>query len=78
MLTLYILTGCPYCEKVLKVVDELGLEIEKKDVLNNDLAKELEARSGHRRVPYLVDAERGVEMPESDDIIAYLKEHYQK
>ncbi|MCW9054643.1 MAG: glutathione S-transferase N-terminal domain-containing protein [Candidatus Pacebacteria bacterium] len=76
MLTLYVLTGCPYCEKVLEKVEALGVEVEKKDIVNNDFAKELEARAGRRQVPYLVDSERGEEMLESDVINKYLEEHY--
>ena len=35
--------------------------------------KALLARSGHVQVPYLVDPNTGVEMYESEDIIAYLR-----
>lgn len=76
MLTLYVKTGCPYCLKVLDTVEELGLEIEEKNVANDAVAAELIERGGKRQVPYLVDSDRDVEMYESVDIDAYLREHY--
>ncbi len=39
-------------------------------------AEALEKISGDQKIPFLVDAERGVMMPESDDIIEYLDERY--
>jgi glutathione S-transferase len=38
--------------------------------------EELRERGGKVQVPYLVDPERDVEMYESEDIIAYIQEHY--
>ena len=78
MLTLYIQTGCPFCHKVLDTGRELGVSFEEKDIADNAIAAELVARGGKRQVPYLVDSERGVEMYESVDIDAYLREHYAK
>lgn len=76
MLTLYIRPGCPYCAKVLKAGEELGIPFDLKSVSNPDIAAELTARGGKLMVPYLVDEEKGVEMYESDDIIAHLHETF--
>jgi glutaredoxin 3 len=73
MLTLYMRPTCPYCHKVNAVVAELGIEIKEKDIANPENVAELVARGGKRQVPYLVDSARGVEMYESEDIIAYLR-----
>jgi glutathione S-transferase len=76
MLTLYVKTGCPFCRKVLEVGQELGITFEEKNVADPAVSAELVARGGKKQEPYLVDAERGVEMYESSAIIAYLREHY--
>ncbi len=78
MLTLYTKTGCPFCQKVLAVGKELGITFSEKNIADDAVAAELIARGGKRQVPYLVDADRGVEMYESDDIVRYLEEHYAK
>lgn len=78
MLELYRLRGCPYCAKVERKLDELGLEYEQHDVsMFKLLRSEVKGVSGQRGVPVLVDPEHGVEgMPESDDIVAYLEGTY--
>ncbi len=76
MLTLYVKTGCPFCAKTLAKVEELGLQVEEKNIADEGVAEELIARGGKRQVPYLVDSEKNVEMYESDDINNYLSEHY--
>lgn len=73
MFTLYVKTGCPYCNKVLAAGEELGLEFNLKDVSDEAIETELVTRGGKRQMPYLVDGDTGVEMYESDDIIEYLK-----
>lgn len=76
MLTLFVKTGCSYCAKVLAVVQELGLTIEEKNIVDDTVAEELLSHGGKRQVPYLLDSDRDVAMYESDDIVAYLREHY--
>ncbi len=76
MLTLYVRTGCPFCRKVLEVGQELGIEFEEKNIADQATLEELIARGGKKQTPYLVDAERGVEIYESGDIEEYLREHY--
>lgn len=78
MLTLYVKTGCPFCNRVLATGKELGITFEEKNIADDAVVTELITRGGKRQVPYLVDSERGVEMYESGDISAYLREHYQK
>ena len=78
MLTLYVKTGCPFCHKVLDAGADLGVAFEEKNIADDAVAAELIARGGKRQVPYLVDSEREVEMYESGDINAYLREHYSK
>ena len=72
MPTLYIRTGCPYCAKVLQEAQTMGIECELKNIADPAVAAELVARGGKQQVPYLVDTEHGVEMYESDAIIAHL------
>lgn len=76
MLTMYVKTGCPYCAMALQKVNELGLQIEEKNIADDAVAAELVERGGKRQVPYLIDSERNVEMYESADIVSYLDEHY--
>lgn len=76
MLTLYVKTGCPFCEMVLTKVAELSLEIEEKNIADDAVVAELVERGGKRQVPYLVDSKRDVEMYESGDIVEYLEQQY--
>ena len=77
-LELYETAGCPYCAKVKATLDALDLAYESHLVPGDRTQRdEVEAVSGQRGVPVLVDEEHGVEgMPESDDIVAYLEATY--
>jgi len=77
-ITLYELPGCPYCAKVRRKLDELNLEYDVEEVPSSHAERtEVEEISGQTGVPVIVDEENGVEgMPESDDIVDYLEEHY--
>ena len=77
-LELYELKGCPFCAKVRRKLDELGLEYESHIVPASHAERtEVQEVSGQTGVPVLVDPEHGVEgMPESADIVAYLEETY--
>ncbi len=77
-LELYKLSGCPYCAKVETKLDDLGLEYVEHEVPSSHSERdEVEEVSGQTGVPVLVDPDNGVEgMPESDDIVEYLDEHY--
>lgn len=76
-LTLYELDGCPWCIKVKEKLDDLDLEYESVWVeALHSKRNEVKRVSGQRRVPVLVDDERGVTMPESANINAYLEATY--
>jgi glutathione S-transferase len=74
MMTLYVKTGCPFCQKVHEVAGELGISFDEKNIAEPAVAAELIALGGKQQVPYLVDSERGVAMYESDAIVSYLRE----
>lgn len=77
-LHLYVLSGCPFCRKVERKLDELGLEYATTEVPADHAAREeVRAVSGQTGVPVLVDEQHGVQgLAESDDIVAYLEETY--
>ncbi|CDZ74599.1 Glutaredoxin [Peptoniphilus sp. ING2-D1G] len=71
-LNLFFFPECPFCQKVLKFIDENKIEgIELRDI-NKDEAKEKELihLGGKRQVPALKIGDKI--MYESDDIIEYL------
>lgn len=72
--TLYRLEGCPYCERVVDRLDELGVEFESVWVEGmHSRRNEVKRVSGQREVPVLVDETRGVTMAESERILEYLE-----
>jgi glutathione S-transferase len=79
MIELYIWHSCPFCQKVLKAVNTMGLE-EGKDYTVIDSGPgtvgrmTVQQRGGKSMVPFLIDGE--MTMYESDDIITYLKESF--
>lgn len=74
MIKLYQYEECPYCAKVRRKMDELGLEYEK---INIDPAnKPAVVLSVGHTVPVIDDD--GMVMNESDDIVAYLENKYRK
>jgi glutathione S-transferase len=81
-LILYHAPGCPYCIRVDRVLDELGLEIEHRDVRSQPRHREdLHAARGRTTVPVLriLDVDGSADerwMPESLDIIRYLRERF--
>lgn len=62
----------------MAVVDRMQLQIELKDITEEAVALELESKGGKRQVPYLIDEASGVEMYESDAIVAHLQTTYGK
>ena len=73
MLELFILETCPYCQKVIKFLDNQHMQYNKIDITNENNKETLIRMGGKRQVPFLVDKERNIQMYESDDIIEYLK-----
>ena len=76
MLELFILETCPYCQKVMKFLDNQHMQYNKIDITNENNKETLIRMGGKRQVPFLVDKERNIQMYESDDIIEYLKTIY--
>jgi len=78
-LTLYHYLGCPFCMMVERVIDQLGVEVERVDILRNDEARgDLIEATGRKTVPVLKIGE-GPDarwMPESRDIMRWLQAEY--
>ena len=77
-ITLYRLQACPYCERVVRTLDEHGLEYESRFIepmhSERDVVKRI---SGKRTVPAIVDERTGVTMSESANIVEYLERTYE-
>jgi len=77
MLTLYYKPSCPFCQRVLGEAERLNVKFNLKDISGDSvLTNELLEKGGKQMVPFLVDTERDESMYESNDIIAYLEQHY--
>lgn len=78
-LALYYTPTCPFCVRVLRVIDELGIDVELRDIWQNERyrAELVEAR-GRATVPVLrcTSAEKDRWMAESADIVRYLRERF--
>jgi glutathione S-transferase len=76
-ITLYRLQACPFCERVVRVLDEQGLDYRSRFVepmhSERDAVKRI---SGKRTVPAIVDGNTGVTMSESANIVDYLERTY--
>lgn len=77
LLELYNFEASPYCRKVREALCELNLDYKVNNVAKRSARRpQLVARGGKMMVPYLIDPNTGIEMYESDDIIAYLQQTY--
>ena len=75
-LTLYHYYGCPFCMMVERAIRELGLDVTRLDILEDDQARaDLIAATGRKTVPVLKigDGPDARWMPESRDIVRWLK-----
>ncbi|RDI69527.1 glutathione S-transferase N-terminal domain-containing protein [Halopelagius longus] len=76
-ITLYRLQACPFCERVVRVLNEYGLDYRSRFVeamhSERDVVKRI---SGKRTVPAIVDENTGVTMSESANIVEYLERTY--
>ena len=76
-MSLYYFPTCPFCVKVLNVMEELGMDhIELRDKhANPQFADDLKEATGKTMVPCLrIEADGNDQwMHESDDIVAYLR-----
>lgn len=72
LLELYYFDSCPYCQKVLRVINELKIKVTYKDIHDNlnDMQK-LIYITGRKTVPCLFI--NGTPMHESEDIMKWLK-----
>jgi glutaredoxin len=76
-ITLYRLQACPYCERVVRTLDRVGLEYQSRYVEPMHSERNVVKRvSGARSVPAIVDRETGVTMSESANIVEYLEGTY--
>jgi glutathione S-transferase len=75
--TLYRLQACPFCERVVRTLDEHGLDYRSRFVepmhSDRDVVRRL---TGKRTVPAIVDESTGVTMSESANIVDYLDRTY--
>lgn len=77
MLTLYYKESCPFCQRVMQIADNLKVDLELRDVAEDETAQaELLELGGKNQTPFLVDSTKEVSMYESSDIIEYLRSNY--
>ncbi len=90
MLTLYVKTGCSYCEIVKDSLFKLRLDYREKNISDLEVATELIEKGGKKLVPFIDDEDPcttarhhtpclldgDVEMYESNNIIEYLEKNY--
>jgi len=73
----YRLQACPFCERVVRRLQEYGIDYESRFVeplhSERDAVKRL---TGKRTVPAIVDDTEGVTMSESANIVDYLDRTY--
>ena len=74
-LELYKFDSCPYCQKVMRVVERLGVPVAMRDIMEDEAsARRLLEVGGEDQVPCLfID---GAPLYESDDINAYLEKNF--
>ncbi|MCW5828338.1 MAG: glutathione S-transferase N-terminal domain-containing protein [Deltaproteobacteria bacterium] len=78
MLTLYYYDSCPFCRRVIRAIDELGIrgQLQYRNIHESrEAASEIRHyQNGRSQVPMLLIGT--VPMLESEDIIAYLRERF--
>ncbi|MGM0372552.1 MAG: glutathione S-transferase N-terminal domain-containing protein [Halobacteriota archaeon] len=76
-LTLYRLQGCPFCERVVRTLEDLDVSYHSRFVEAKHSERNVVKRlSGNREVPVIVDHNTGVTMGESPRIVKYLYKTY--
>lgn len=76
-ITVYRLQACPFCERVIRVLNDLGVPYRSRFVEARHSRRNVVKRlTGARTVPALVDERTGVTMSESANIVAYLETTY--
>lgn len=77
MLTLYYKPTCSFCMQVLGEAEALHIKLDLKNIAADPVYREeLIAKGGKAQTPFLIDSERGVQLFDSNDIIAYMTEQY--
>jgi glutathione S-transferase len=75
--TLYRLQACPFCERVVRRLEEYDLDYRSRFVEPMHSDRNVVKRiSGKRTVPAIVDGNTGVTMSESANIVEYLDRTY--
>jgi glutathione S-transferase len=76
-ITLYRLQACPYCERVVRALQDLDVDYASRFVepmhSDRDVVKRV---AGTRPVPVLVDERTGVTTAESANVVEYLETTY--
>lgn len=76
-ITVYRLQACPYCERVIRVLNDLGVPYRSRFVeARHSRRNAVKRLTGSRTVPALVDDRTGVTMSESANIVRYLETTY--
>ena len=76
-ITLYRLQACPFCERVVRVLNDLDIPYRSRFVEARHSRRDAVKRvSGSRTVPAIVDDRTGVTMSESANIVRYLETTY--
>lgn len=75
--TLYRLQACPFCERVVRKLETYDLDYQSRFVEPMHSDRNVVKRvTGKRSVPAIVDANTGVTMSESGNIVKYLDRTY--
>jgi glutaredoxin len=81
-LALYYIDGCPFCIRVRRALDELGIDVELRNIYDDSrYLEELREARGRTTVPVLrITTADGDDrwMPESADIVRYLRASYEQ
>lgn len=76
-ITLYRLQACPFCERVVRVLNDLDMPYNSRFVeARHSRRNAVKRLTGARTVPALVDERTGVTMSESANIVEYLETTY--
>lgn len=76
-ITLYRLQACPFCERVVRKLNEYDLDYHSRFIEPMHSERDIVKRSsGKRTVPAIVDENTGVTMSESANIVEYLENTY--
>jgi len=76
-ITLYRLQACPFCERVVRTLNDLDVPYRSRFVEARHSRRNVVKRlTGARTVPAIVDERTGVTMSESANIVEYLEHTY--